>query len=122
MAIDELLQAKFAMLKALLDERLRCIWAGMEARSIGPAGSPESPMQRACHAPWCAPGSGRSKRGPPPLQVDTCRAATCAERGRVQGSERPAARLAGSLGALLGTGDARESDEPSALLVGTRRI
>lgn len=37
MFTDELLQAKFAALKALLDERLRRIWAwaAVEARAIG---------------------------------------------------------------------------------------
>ena len=38
MATDEVLQAKFAALKPLLDERLRRIWAGVEARAIGRGG------------------------------------------------------------------------------------
>ena len=38
MATDGVLEAKFAVLKPLLDERLRRIWAGVEARAIGRGG------------------------------------------------------------------------------------
>ena len=93
MATDDLLQAEFAVLKPLLDRRVRRIWAGVEARAIGRSGITQGA---------CATGLSRT----------TMHAGVREIEAWAQGSPCPAAQLVGGLGSSLGTCDSRHPISP----------